>query len=167
MKYYTILLLYLLANAISQSQGTFSFRNQNQGNIGFENKKNISQKILDNHFFIKHFSQYDLLNLTNNGGKSKIQAYFHRRGILELKGLCNNLRFAITTLQLERIVLERIIDKSEMKWCGINYALIEALVCKFLGKVHMINYKNNILSLNAPDGENIIMEKNVQNRGFD
>ena len=64
---------------------------------------------------------------------------------------------------MERIVLERIIDRSEseMKWCGINYALIEALMCKFLGKVHMINYKNNILSLNAPDGENIIMEKNV------
>ena len=120
--------------------------------------------IMDTRFVVKHFSGYDTLSMDLNDQKT-IQAFFHKKGLLQLKGLCNNLSFVISSFDDTSITLQN--NQNDVsRWCGMDTALVEAMITKFLPKVHEAVYAGETLTLKAPDGEHIIMDR-ARYKSFD
>jgi hypothetical protein len=120
--------------------------------------------IMDTRFVVRHFSVYDTLSMVSNDRKT-IQAFFHKRGLLQLKGLCNNLSFVISSLDDTSITLQN--NQNDVsRWCGMDTALVEAMITKFLPKVHEAVYAGETLTLKAPNGEHITMDR-AKYKSFD
>jgi hypothetical protein len=113
--------------------------------------------IMDTRFVVRHISMYDTLSMVSNDRKT-IQAFFHKKGLLQLKGLCNNLSFVISRFDDTSITLEN--NQNDVsRWCGMDTALVEAMITKFLPNVHQAVFTGETLTLKAPNGEHIIMDR--------
>jgi hypothetical protein len=112
---------------------------------------------MDTRFVVRHFSVYDTLSMVSNDRKT-IQAFFHKKGLLQLKGLCNNLSFVISRFDDTSITLQN--NQNDVsRWCGMDSALVEAMITKFLPNVHEAVFAGETLTLKAPNGEHIIMDR--------
>jgi hypothetical protein len=119
------------------------------------NDSNVT--IMDTQFVVRHFSVYDTLSMVSND-RMTIQAFFHKKGLLQLKGLCNNLSFVISRFDDTSITLQN--NQNDVsRWCGMDSALVEAMITKFLPNVHEAVFAGETLTLKAPNGEHIIMDR--------
>jgi hypothetical protein len=117
----------------------------------------LNAKIMDTRFVVRHSSVYDTLSMVSNDRKT-IQAFFHKKGLLQLKGLCNNLSFVISRFDDTSITLQN--NQNDVsRWCGMDTALVEAMITKFLPNVHEAVFAGETLTLKAPNGEHIIMDR--------
>lgn len=113
--------------------------------------------IMDTRFVVRHFLVYDTLSMVSNDRKT-IHAFFDKKGLLQLKGLCNNLSFVISRFDDTSITLQN--NQNDVsRWCGMDTALVEAMITKFLPNVHEAVFAGETLTLKAPNGEHIIMDR--------
>ena len=125
--------------------------------------QSIKEQIQGNRYTISRFSLKNLQEV-HVDEKQKIQIYFGRDSWLELKGLCNELKFRI--LVLNELAFRLKGDYSVDSWCGIHIALMEAIITRFLPTVNIQQLDGNEISFIAPNGEFIFMNQN-KNKTFD